>query len=203
MIAGLVLVGGASSRFGSPKHAASIDSWSLGRIARERLERTCTSIASVGGPLSPAPACDVLRDADTVERGPLAGVLAGLRWATAAGAEWLMVTPCDVPLLPPHVLTDMADETQNTAARTGLLRTPDGHHPLCSIWSTSLIDQLEETLATHHPAIVRFLVERGPHTHHVEDTRQLINVNTRADLQRCSDLTSLHWWKDARPDGRD
>jgi len=204
MIAGLILIGGASSRFGSPKHDASIDSWSLGGIALERLKRTCTSIASVGGSLSQAPAYpnptyDILEDASAADRGPLAGVLAGLRWAAAGGADWLIVTPCDVPLLTPQILADMTQKTQDTAAGIGLLQTRDGPHPLCSVWSPSLIDQLETTLATHHPAIIQFMAERGGCTFELEDARQLINVNTPADLQRCIELTSMHWWKAPAP----
>ncbi len=157
-------------------------------------------MASAGGPLSEAPAsqaptCDVLEDAGGAERGPLAGILAGLRWAIAEGAEWLMATPCDVPLLRPHVLPELAEQTRKTSARIGLLQTRDGPHPLCSVWSTSMIDQLETTLATHHPAIIHFMAEHGRCTYDVEDARQLINVNTPADLQRCIELTSMHWWK--------
>ncbi len=199
MIAGLVLAGGASSRFGSPKHSATIDGCSLGRIALERLTKTCTSIASVGASLSAPITHEVIEDASTAERGPLAGVLAGLRWTAREGAGWLMVTPCDVPLLPPHVLTNMAAQTRNAAAPIGLLKTPDGPHPLCSVWSTSLIGQLEETLASHHPAIIQFMAERGRYAYDVGDARQLINVNTPADLQRCIELASMHWWKAAHP----
>lgn len=200
MIAGLILNGGASSRFGSPKQDARIDKWSLGEIALERLKRTCTSIASVGAPLSQAQTCraltcDTLKDAGAAERGPLAGVLAGLRWAAAGGAEWLMVTPCDVPLLTPHILADMTEKTQDTAASVGLLQARDGPHPLCAVWSTSLMDQLEATLATHHPAIIQFMAEHSGCNFEVDDAQQLINVNTPADLQRCIELTSKHWWK--------
>lgn len=84
--------------------------------------------------------------ADTVPGfpGPLAGVLAGLRWAAALGASELLVAPTDSPFLPPDLLARLragrGEAALACAASAG--RT----HPVAALWRTALADPLEAAL---------------------------------------------------------
>src|SRR5689334_23373453 len=99
-IAGLVLAGGQSSRFGGNKALAVLDGETLaGRMAR-LLGAHCSHVALSAN--APLPGIDLptLPDPPGAQAGPLSGVLAGLRWAKSLGAQWLVTAPCDTPLLP-------------------------------------------------------------------------------------------------------
>jgi molybdopterin-guanine dinucleotide biosynthesis protein MobB len=99
---GGVLIGGASTRMGRSKHL-------IETAGRTWLERTMEVLATAaervvvlgGGALPPAlEAAQRLPDAPGVE-GPLAGILAAMRWAPAA--TWL-IAACDMPEVRPGAL---------------------------------------------------------------------------------------------------
>src|SRR5690349_16515559 len=99
-IAGLVLAGGQSSRFGSNKALALLGGETLaGRMVRV-MRGQCAHVALSAREALLGPEVLTLADPAGVAPGPLAGVLAGLRWAKSAGAAWLVTAPCDAPLLP-------------------------------------------------------------------------------------------------------
>lgn len=97
-----VLIGGRSTRMGSPKHL-------LRKDGRTWLERTVSllrpkaqTVAVIGEGAVPEPLGDLVRLADAPDaRGPMAGLLAALRWAPHA--SWL-VAACDLPALSAEAL---------------------------------------------------------------------------------------------------
>lgn len=110
-VLGGILVGGASSRMGSPKQLLCLNGQSL-------LERTLTlmrchveALVLLGcGPLPPdLPAHRSLPDAPGL-KGPAAGVVAALRWAPQAA--WLIVA-CDQPLLEHQALLWLLDQRRS------------------------------------------------------------------------------------------
>lgn len=90
--------------------------------------------------------------ADTVggHVGPLAGVLAGMRWAAVhgPGARFIATVSTDAPFVPEDLVARLAaardissDGTQIALARSG------GHlHPVIGLWPVSLADDLERAL---------------------------------------------------------
>lgn len=196
MIAGAVLAGGASSRFGSPKFDAEIGGVKLGEIALHRLQLIADVTSLVGGHAKTFDNCQHIPDAETTYRGPLAGILSALRFAVSSGARWLMVTPCDVPLLPPSALAELAARTKEASVAAGMLCAADGEHPLCSVWSADLTQHLERSLHSEHQPVRALIRELGGYVHEV-DQRWLKNVNTPDDLVEVRSLSSQHWWTDA------
>jgi len=90
-LSGVVLVGGASSRFGSPKALAQLDGETFVDRARRILGEVCDEVLVVGkaGELP----FDVIDDASEV-RAPIAGVVAGLHAATN---DVVVFLPVDCP----------------------------------------------------------------------------------------------------------
>ncbi len=77
--------------------------------------------------------------------GPLAGVLAGMRWARGEGLAWLASFPCDAPFFPPGLvgaLAAAADGADIVTAASGGRR-----HPVFALWATHLADDLHRALA--------------------------------------------------------
>jgi molybdopterin-guanine dinucleotide biosynthesis protein A len=118
-LSGVLLVGGASRRFGSPKALAKLDGETLAERAWRTLGLSCDERFAVGKTADaldlPIPIID-----DGVEvRAPLAGVVAGLR---SARHEICVVLPVDTPNLRAEHLLALADACADAAVpQTGPL----------------------------------------------------------------------------------
>lgn len=196
--AGVLLAGGASTRFGGPKGQAAIDGLTMNEISLRRLAVLCEHVAVSGGEVeavdhtvAPVP------DAPRLPSGPLSGVLSGLEWARTIGAEWVLVTPCDTPLVRPQDLAQLADAARRADSRMALLVGADGPHPLCSLWSVGLIDPLQAALSERHPAARRFAETHTAGRHLVDDVQTLVNVNAHDDLAAVAELETYFWWRES------
>lgn len=89
--------------------------------------------------------------ADTVEGfvGPLAGVLAGMRWSQrhAPAATHIATAAGDAPLVPPDLIQRLREGLRNRSEAIALAQS-DGHlHPVIGLWPVALADDLEAALA--------------------------------------------------------
>ena len=160
-LTGILLVGGASSRFGSPKALAEFDGETLAERAWRLLGEVCSEQLAVGR-LDGLP-FGTLDDPGT---GPVAAIGAGLRNATC---EVAVVVPVDMPLLTADALRLMADACRGAAvAQRG---------PLPCAVATRVLPAFETGERR-----LRAVLD-GLDTARIElDERLLANVNTRADL---------------------
>ena len=154
-LTGILLVGGASTRFGSPKELAEYEGETLADLAWRLLAEACDERLAVGRGGLPDPGT-----------GPVAAIAAGLRTATH---EVAIVIPVDMPLLTPDALRLLAEACRDAAiAQRGPLP--------CAVARRTLpaFETGERRLRT---------VLDGLDTAHVElEERLLVNVNTPADL---------------------
>jgi molybdopterin-guanine dinucleotide biosynthesis protein A/predicted GNAT family acetyltransferase len=173
-LTGILLVGGASRRFGSPKALAELDGETLAARGWRTLGAMCDERLAVGkhgdGLALPF---EIFDDGSEV-RAPLAGLVAGLR---AASNELSVVLPVDVPLIRPEQLRRLADNSVDAAVpQTG---------PLPGAYRKSALPLLESRLARGELAIRGAL--EGLDVVVVElDPQALVNVNDRSDLERLS-----------------
>jgi len=168
----VLLVGGASTRFGSPKALAQLDGETLAERAWRLLGEACDERIAVGkrddGLELPF---DVLDDGIDV-RAPIAGVVAGLR---AAKHDVAVVIPVDVPLLTVAALHELA------AACLDVAMPPSG--PLPGAYRRTALPELERALADERLALRAAIA--GLDVAIVElDAGLLVNVNTPDDVQR-------------------
>ena len=116
---GILLVGGASTRFGSPKALAWIGGETLAERAWRLLGECCTARLAVGKRDDGLPLPFELVDDGTAVRAPLAGLVAGLR---AAPTELCVVVPVDCPALTADALETLAAACADAAVpQTGPL----------------------------------------------------------------------------------
>jgi molybdopterin-guanine dinucleotide biosynthesis protein A len=170
LLTGILLVGGASERFGSPKAHARLDGRTLAEIAWEALafcdERIAVGKTGDGLDLPFA----VLDDAGET-RAPLAGVVAGLR---AAANDLCLVLPVDVPRITRAALEELAGAGAEVAVpQTG---------PLPGAYRRSALPVLERRLAAGELSLRDALGELDTRTVMI-DPALLVNVNTPADLE--------------------
>ena len=160
---GVLLVGGASERFGSPKALAPFRGQTLAERAWGVLGATCDEVLAVGKAADALELPFPVLDDDADERAPVFGVIAGLR---AAAHESCVVLPVDCPLVTPELLRDLV--AASAVPQTG---------PLPGVYTKALLPELEARVARGELSL------RGvnPTTLEVDETL-VLNVNTPTDL---------------------
>ena len=185
MIAGLVLAGGRSTRFGSEKAIAPLGDRTLMEWALATLRPHCDPLGVSARPMSGAAALTarlglpVVEDALHAPDGPLSGIAAGVRWASSQGSEHLATLPCDMPHAPADLIPRLMAARGEAFAAFAV--APDGPHPLCALWSIDLLASLEASLARGHPAVQAFLRDVGAVSVMFEDAAAFANLNRPAD----------------------
>lgn len=189
-----ILIGGHSSRFGSPKALLNVDGQPL-------LDRTAETIANA------LPETRITLVASTPEqflglgtnlpfifdlhpdRGPMGGLHAALAYART---EWIFVTACDYPFISVDLLKYLAgliDGTFDAVVPT----QPDGRlQPLCAFYRTKpCLKAVEEFLTNNRPtpplrAIfehVRPRVVQFDEIAHLPNSKNFfLNINTPSNL---------------------
>jgi molybdopterin-guanine dinucleotide biosynthesis protein A/GNAT superfamily N-acetyltransferase len=170
-LTGILLVGGASRRFGSAKALAILDGETLAGRAWRTLGGVASDRIAVGKTDQHLDLPFPLADDGTDVQAPLAGVVAGLR---AAPTELAVVVPVDTPLVEPDHLRALAD------ACTGLAAVPQTGPLPCALRRDAL-PTLERELAAGRLAL-RKAFDRLRTTVVPLDPDALANVNTPADL---------------------
>lgn len=186
--AGVVIAGGRSTRFGGEKAVATFHGEPLLLRAARRLAAACDALAVNARPDTQAAALAhsleyaVLHDAPGDPDGPLSGVKAALQWAAHQGAQWLAVSPCDVPLLPADLYPRLIAAAGEGAA---MAVTSEGRQPLCAVWPVTALPKVSEALAGGaHPPTWRLLEELGAVKVQFAPATAFANANTREELLR-------------------
>jgi molybdopterin-guanine dinucleotide biosynthesis protein A len=188
-IVGVVIAGGRARRFGADKALAELDGRPLIAHVADALAPACSRLAINCASSSRAAAwaisrgLPVLPDPLGSPDSPLAGVLAALDWAVAAGADMVATAPCDTPVLPlamPH--THCA--ALSPAAPAAFAATAQGPEPLCALWRASARDIVKARLAAGRLSVMGALGALGAVPVRFEAAHAFANVNTESDLAR-------------------
>ena len=81
--------------------------------------------------------------------GPLAGVLAGMRWAAenTPAARWIVTAAGDAPLLPSDLVAQLMEAIARRPGAIALAQSHGELHPVIGLWPVALADDLEQQLA--------------------------------------------------------
>ena len=178
-VTGLLLLGGASRRFGSDKARFVMEGRTMAERAYSAVRPLVTEVLlSVQAPGTAPP----LEGEEVVDRyrgcGPLAGVHAGL---LRCRTPWLLVVACDLP----HLTTDALRTLLQARAQEHpvVASHDDGYlQPLCAVYPVSMLTLVEALLAERQLAMHALLGRLGRYTPVVLPDVVLRNVNTPADL---------------------
>ncbi len=167
-IAGVVLAGGRSSRFGSDKAEALYRGRRLIDWAIATLEPHCETILVSGRDHPDHPQID---DRPAAGMGPLGGLAGAMQAAKAAGFSHLLSLPCDTP----EVSAELIEQ---------LVRSSDGAYvsgcPVIGLWRTQDGDALETWLAEGASRSVRAWADAQGHA--AIEAPPILNINRVEDI---------------------
>ena len=150
---GIVLAGGKSRRFGSPKWQACYEDISFEERARQTLATTTTSQWSVVPAGQSMTSYQLEDDMEWRGMGPLAGIITVMRHVPS---DWYAVCACDTPLLPPTVYERLATERGKQPV---VAYADDRIHPLIALYPRSMMSQFEAALHRGERAVMPHLTE--------------------------------------------
>ena len=152
--------------------------WVLDALANGSVRQAVSAPAgSAAAAFAGGRGLDWLPDAVHAPAGPLAGVVAGLRWAAEGGAAWLATAPCDTPLIPKDMIARLM---AGRSAGGAVACTADGPEPLCALWPVGALQRLQDL--DGHPPIRRISSQLGAAEVLFEEAGAFDNLNTEAAL---------------------
>ena len=102
---------------------------------------------------------------DTVDgfAGPLAGVLAGMRWTLAhePQANWIVTVPGDSPLLPEDLVARLARALPPETNAIALAQSMGRMHPVVGLWPVALAGSLQTALEAGTRKVVAWTDTHG------------------------------------------
>ncbi|MGP9643220.1 MULTISPECIES: molybdenum cofactor guanylyltransferase MobA [unclassified Halomonas] len=122
----------------------------------------------------------VISDAESGFQGPLMGIYSGLR---AANTPWLLIAPCDTPLLPDNLVARMLAGIQSADIAVAF----DGQdlHPTVALIRTALADDLQAALKSGERKIQRWYARHNMRRVDMSDCLDAFaNLNTAEEKSR-------------------
>jgi len=158
---GVVLAGGQSRRFGSPKAFATIDGeYFYERICR-LLAELCNDVIIVTREellLQFPKHMNVITDCDEYKgNGPLSGIYSAMKQEQA---ERYLVLPCDMPFLTVSAIKKLVDAASSDTANLDAvfsITLEEVYHPLVSIWPYNMKQQIKQVLEKKQYSVMKLL----------------------------------------------
>lgn len=201
---GVVLAGGLSRRMGGGDKGLEVlgPATLLHEVVRRVRPQVEMLVLNANGDPARFAALGLPVVPDTIDGyvGPLAGVLAAMRWASrdAPAATHVLSVSNDAPFLPQDLAERLESALRGGDARIALARSAGELHPVIGLWSIDLAGDLEATLrsgarkvrawAARHGAVsVDFpLLRVGD-----QAVDPFFNANTPAELAEARRLVEL------------
>ena len=192
---GVLLAGGLSRRMGGgDKGLMPLGGKPVMQHAFERLKaQTDGIIINANGDPSRFTGFETTVVPDTISgfAGPLAGVLAGMRYAAALDnpPTFIVTAAADTPFFPETLVERFLSEAKTS--ETIVLAGSNGRrHPVFGLWSVSLADHLETWLSNEeHRKVLAWvdqhfwaMAEFEEPAFKVQDTDPFFNINTPEDF---------------------
>jgi len=193
-IAGVILAGGLARRMGGgDKALLEIGGETLlGRVIARLAPQVEALVLNANGDPSRFARFGLPVIPDTIGgfAGPLAGVLAGMRWAAARSYTHLASAAGDTPFFPPDLVARLREAVETSGLPIALAATNDperglSEHPTFGLWPVALADNLEEALTVGNMRKVIVWTSRHGCARAVFDDAgdfPFFNVNTPEDM---------------------
>ena len=193
-IAGVILAGGLARRMGGGDKALLelAGQTLLARVIARLQPQVGEVVLNANGDPARFAEFGLPVVADTVAgfAGPLAGILAGMRWAAARGYTHVASAAGDTPFFPDDLVVRLSQAVQSSGQPIALAATNDperglSEHPTFGLWPVALAENLEESLTVGNMRKIIVWTSRHGGTRAVFDEAAefpFFNINTPEDI---------------------
>mgnify|MGYP003629948087 FL=1 len=194
---GVILAGGQATRMGGgDKGLLRLGQQSILAHVIERLSPQVAGLAlNANGDAKRFSDIDLSVLPDSIDgfAGPLAGVLAGLDWAAAHGADTIVTAAADTPFFPGDLVPRLLLASEGMIHPLVLAATPDAtrgrvRHPTFGLWPVALRDDLRRALDGGLRKVVMWTEQHAGREALFPHADAFFNINTPEDLTRAEDL---------------
>ncbi|MEJ5348845.1 MAG: molybdenum cofactor guanylyltransferase [Desulfosoma sp.] len=193
MIAGAVLAGGKSRRFGRNKALEVFQGLRLIDRAVMNLSRVCDAVMVVANDLLPYADMDLLLVRDIVPQfGPLAGIFTALYFSPHS---WVFVRATDMPFLDPSLAHAMTAFTHLPRVDVVVLKKEEKFEPLMALYHVRCLPHIRRCIESDQRQIISFYrnvrvyaVEESQWRRYDPEGRSLWNINTPEDYEQMLEL---------------
>ena len=167
-IVGVLLAGGQSRRMGGgDKGFLRLNGTTMVAHVIDQLRPQVTAMAiNANGPAERFSNFGLPVIADTIEGhvGPLAGILAGMKWAEAAEREarYVATVSTDAPFLPDNLVLRLAEGLEGKSG-VALAASETHVHPVIGLWPVDLANDLEAALRDGVRKVLHWTDRHGTH----------------------------------------
>ena len=185
-VVGVLLAGGASRRFGSPKAFADVEGKRFYQLSLEALQPTVETIIVVTSEqleksYAASSRTTIIRDVEKYAgKGPLAGLYSAM---LEIKADWYAIAPVDVPFIRPAIYYELL--SQRKPENEAIISVANGRvQPLIALYHYSLKARIRELLETSRLSMQDLLdLAEVNYTQFVDGT-PFININRQQDYER-------------------
>lgn len=194
---GVVLAGGESSRFGSPKGLAPLGGRPMATWALEALAPHFSKRGVIANDPAVSQALEFPGRSDTVPgMGPLGGLVTALAWAQEEGLAGAFLLGCDLPLVNAELLGRiLRHPLDRGSALVPASAGPLGMEPLCAAYSLECLTPAEELLSAGRRSMKALLDAVGYTLVPMEAlgsgeelSRAFLNVNTTEEAEYVEEI---------------
>lgn len=198
---GLILAGGLARRMGGgDKGLIEIGGQTILERVLERLTPQCSRIVinANGDPSRFAfTGLPVVADDIPDFAGPLAGILAGLDWASknAPETQYIASAPGDCPFLPRNLFERLENVRASENRPLACAKSGDWRHPVVGLWPVALRTDLRRALMEENLHKIEIWTAR----HGVaiaewpdQPVDPFFNANTPEDVERAKEIARAH-----------
>ena len=195
---GVILAGGRASRMGGGDK--TLRPLAGRRVIDHVLERLCPQVTQMALNANGDPArfeafdLPVIADSMVEFPGPLAGVLAGMDWAAAEGAEHILTVAADTPFFPADLQVRLTAARDATGLPIALAATPGPdkiyRHPTFGLWPVALREDLRRALKDGLRKVVLWTDQYGcaEALFPVDPYDPFFNINRQEDLAQAEEM---------------
>lgn len=180
-VAGVVLAGGRSRRFGADKARHRIDGRTMVERVASALSTVCPTVfVSLGIDTPPFAVSELRYVRDRyIDSGPLAGIHAALE---EVATPWLLVAACDMPFITPDALRRILAARAPDVDAVVACDARGDLHPLCGCYRRDLLPRLAAFLDSGGRSARAFAAQITCVPVKLDAGGPLRNVNTPGDL---------------------
>ena len=184
---GVVLAGGLSRRFGSPKAFACFGTGYFYERAIDALKPFCEEVIVVTREelleRFPPGVTTMTDFSEVAGLGPLAGIFSVME---SVEADFYAVLPCDMPYVDTSIMNEIRKLHQGSV--TAVLASGN-YHPLVSIWGKELKKPILDALENEQLSVMKFLKNLDVNwingSSLIENEKHVFtNINMPSDLER-------------------